>query len=790
VSTRPAVRALVGIGLVAGCALALQVLLTRLFSAVLFYHFGFLAISLALLGTGVGGLLLYVRPQWFDRQPLTTQLMRWSLLLSALLMLVPLLLVRLDYHFGGSVSGGFALNLGAACLLAALPFTAAGIAIALAIRDYARFAGRVYAADLVGAGVGAAAVVPVMWITDPATLTVALGAIAAIAAILFGGTRRYSLAALAAAVVLVAVSAATDLYRLDPVTKGRTVADRWTPLSRVIGYPPQRGSRYAILFYDRVYAPVPVHQPGRPYPTPRQIGLIPQSIGYALTGPGRALVIGGGGGRDIYNALDTGQRQVDVIELNQGIVDVVDKDLRRWSGSPYTLPRVSTSVGDGRSILAARDTKYDQIHIGFTDTLSANSATAFALTENNLYTTEAFDEYFDHLRPNGILNVSRLYRLVGDEALRVTVLTLETLRRRGVAHPENNVVVLLGHDILGELFGTVLARPRPWTGAELTKLRQLAARDGVQVAMAPGGPYRLEWASLHAASSPAAFCASYRMNVCAPTDDKPFFFNMRRLQDVAKAPPPGYLYSVDPFRVLLLTLAILAVLCVLGFVLPLFAVRRAGRPGARALSFFAFIGLGFLLLEVVLIQRFVLFLGFPTYALSVVLFALLVFTGLGALLSSRGAPRRTLALALAAVVVTTAAAAFGLQPLLRALIDLPFAVRVVVSVALLAPAGIAMGMAMPIGLRRLQALAPAGVPWAWAVNGLTSVLASALAVAIAITAGFTVATLAACACYVAALVHAARGRWPAASADRGARADRGAEAAPELQPLAPGRSAG
>src|SRR5204862_4416960 len=125
--------------------------------------------------------------------------------------------------------------------------------------------------------------------------------------------------------------------------------------SRVIGYPPRNGSRYAILFYDRVYAPVPVHTPGAPYPDAKTLGLIPQSIGYALTGPGRALVIGGGGGRDIFNALTAGQTDVDVIELNQGIVDVVDKDLRRWSGSPYTLPHVSTSVGDGRSIPAARD---------------------------------------------------------------------------------------------------------------------------------------------------------------------------------------------------------------------------------------------------------------------------------------------------------------------------------------------------------------------------------------------------------------------------------------------------
>jgi hypothetical protein len=167
-----------------------------------------------------------------------------------------------------------------------------------------------------------------------------------------------------------------------------------------------------------------------------------------------------------------------------------------------------------------------------------------------------------------------------------------------------------------------------------------------------------------------------------------------------------------------------------------------------------------------------------------------VFTGLGALLAERRReqPRRTLVTALAAVTVLTAAAAFGLQPLLRALIDWPFAARVAVAVALLAPAGVGMGMAMPIGIRRLVSAHPAGVPWAWAVNGLTSVLASALAVAIAITAGFTVATLAACAFYAAALAHAARGRWPAARAETEPGGDRAAAAAPELQPSAPGHS--
>jgi hypothetical protein len=268
---------------------------------------------------------------------------------------------------------------------------------------------------------------------------------------------------------------------------------------------------------------------------------------------------------------------------------------------------------------------------------------------------------------------------------------------------------------------------------------------------------------------------------------------MRRLADVTHAPPPGYLYSVDPFRVLVLTLAILAVLCAIGFALPLAVVQRGGggaRPGARALSFFAFIGLGFLLLEVMLIQRFVLFLGFPTYALSVVLFALLVFTGLGALLAERlgDRPRQALSGALASVAVLSAAAAFGLQPLLRALIDLPFPARVAVAVALLAPLGVGLGMAMPIGLKRLVVLHPRGVPWAWAVNGLTSVLASALAVAVAITAGFTVATLAACGCYLLALLHAARGRWGDATAPGPPPADPAGAAPRELEPSAQGRT--
>jgi hypothetical protein len=766
-------RAALAVGLVAGCTLALQVLLTRVLSAVLAYHFSFLAISLALLGVGAGALAVYLRGAWFD-VPLEGLLARWATVLAGALALMPLVLVRLDYSsgIGASLTAKFVLTLALVCVLAAVPFIAAGVTIALAVRGYARSIGRVYAFDLGGAAIGALGVVPLLWIVSGTTLLIGLSLVAALAAVLFAAgapaLRRLAAAAAAIAGAATLLAATTDLYELPPHTTApeglEPVSVRWTPLTRVLAYPPPGQAKIAPLFYDRIYAPVPVRRPGDSIPDWRRLSLGPQSVGYELAGPGRTLVIGGGGGRDIENALSSGQRHVDVIELNRVIREAVDEDLARWSGSPYSLPHVSVTIGDGRSKLASRDTKYDVIHIGFTDTLSANSAAGFALTEANLYTVEAYQEYFDHLRKGGILDVTRLHRLVGDEALRATMLALEALRRDGVEHPERNVVVLLGHDIFNELFGTVLARREPWTRAELARIRRLARDRGDGVAFAPGGPYRFEWADLARASDDRTFCAGYRLDVCAPTDDQPFFFNMTRLSGLFEKPPPGYFFATDPLRILAVTLLILAVLSAFAFGLPLRLMPGGERPPGRAVVFFAAIGLGFLLLEIALIQRFVLFLGFPTYALSVVLFSLLAFTGIGSLLSTRlGDARRTLVGALVLACVLIAAAAFGLQPLLRALIEWPFAARVALSIALLAPVGLALGTAMPIGLTRLAGLHPGAIPWAWAVNGIASVLASVLAVAVAITWGFAVVTLLALASYLVALADAVGGRWPAAS---------------------------
>jgi hypothetical protein len=506
---------------VAGCTLALQVVLTRVFSAALFYHFGFLAISLALVGTGGAAMVVYLRPAWFAPGRRLGSLSVWAAILAVLLAVVPALLVRLDYTFEASVTLRFALTLACASLLSALPFVAAGAFITLAISRYTEVIHRVYAFDLVGAGLGALLIVPALWQVAAPLLAATLSLVAVLAALLAAERdewRSTVLPAAALAVLAVVLGATTSLYHL-PTTfpDNRAVADRWNPLSRVVAYSSSRDAKFAVLTYDRDYAPVPRHRQGTAFPNWRQLKLGPQSVGLDLAPRNRVLVIGGGGGRDIYNALSEGARQVDVIELNRGIRSVVNDDLAPKFGSAYTLPHVSVEIGDGRSTLARRETRYGEINIGFTNTLSGNAAQGAALTENNLYTVEAINEYLDHLESGGILALSRIERLVGDEALRATVLILKALEDRGITDPERHVVVLLGRDQLTNLrFGTILTRLTPFSAAELARIDRLAEQRGEGVAYQSGHSDVDGWRQLSRASSLESFCSNW-VSVRPPT---------------------------------------------------------------------------------------------------------------------------------------------------------------------------------------------------------------------------------------------------------------------------------
>ena len=315
----PSRRMLVALGIVTASTLMLQVVVTRLFSAVLAYHFSFLAISLAMLGVGAGALMIYVRPDWFEGR-VEVLLSRASAIFAGLLVVLPLVLVRLDLHSEKAVAFGFIVNLTIACVVTALPSVASGVVVALAIDRFARWIGPVYAYDLVGAGLGALVVVPILGLGPAPLILVALGVLAAGAAWLFApaeerNSRRLALGVGGLSLAVLAVSSVTPLLYLGGgLPAGTTIfADRWTPLARVLGMHAEGNERFAAVIYDRVYAPVPIVDEAK-LPGWQELVTGPQSIGYQLTGPGKALVIGGGGGRDIYTALSEGQRPVDVIE--------------------------------------------------------------------------------------------------------------------------------------------------------------------------------------------------------------------------------------------------------------------------------------------------------------------------------------------------------------------------------------------------------------------------------------------------------------------------------------------
>ena len=562
---------------------------------------------------------VYVRPAWFEPLRCGCLAARLVRALRGCWWWSPAVLVRLDYTFERLDHARVRRSRSRPpALLSAVPFLAAGIAIALAIKALrAPRSDRVYAFDLAGAGLGALAVVPADVDASPRPLLLAaLGLLGGAGGSAARGDPRTAGAPAALALVAgsprVAVRCGAATHALSLPTRSRARRRR-RPLDAA--QPRRRlpavdgDASLGLVTYDRVYAPVPVHRPRRAAArTGARSQLGPQSIGYALTRPGRALVIGGGGGRDIHNALSSGRAA--------GGRDRAQprRSARSWTTTSALLgsalqrcPGSTSRSATGARRSPRSDARYDQIHIGFTDTLSAQlGAGASPSTENNLYTVEAFDEYLDHLAPGGVLNVSRDRRLVGDEALRATVLTLEALappRRRGPGAQRRGDP--RREDLFDGDFGTVLARLEPFTrgraGASCDASRTSAASG---VAYRAGRPVpRGVGRARRAPSLAGASATGYRLDVCPPTDDKPFFFNLRaRWADLGRQPDRRLpVHSLDPLLVLLVDARHPAgALSVLAFVLPLLLVRGAAAPRRRlARASSPRSALGFLVLEVV-----------------------------------------------------------------------------------------------------------------------------------------------------------------------------------------------
>src|SRR5882762_10589771 len=750
-----------GIGLSSFGALLLELALTRLFSVVLFYHFAFLAISIALLGLGAGGVFAYLnrsRLMKVETRPLA------ALLCGLNAVLIPVVLeIVLHVPVSLDLSWGNLLRLTVLYLAAAVPFVLTGILFSVVFAREARAITRLYGADLLGGALACLGIVPLLnGIGGPNTILFA-GVTMALAATTWAlsSTVRKITGALAGALVLL-IAINHDGRFMDVIYAKGMFRDqawvefaRWNAISRV-EVDNQGNNGKAIVIDADASTYIMNVEPHAWQGTDWQKNLMSSAPALAnvLRPQGEFAIIGPGGGVDVLRAVANGSPNVTAIEINPIIANTIMRGrYADYSHHLYEQREVHLQVTDGRSFVRNAAQLFDVVQMTLVDTWASTAAGAFALSENSLYTVDAFREYFEHLKPDGMIAITRWEFRQPREALRVLSVAMEALHQLGVGKPAKHFIVVSEGDLDEDgIPVVVLAKKTPFTRNEEEAVRaHLDAHDDLVALYLPSEPGENPFSALIARNDPRAFARDYPYNVAPVDDNAPFFFFTLKTDQILH---DGGLQKAIDWKVnlgvvVLGIVFIISMIAVFAFLLvPMVLVGGRGQRALPLLYFIA-VGLGYILVEIAFIQRFVLFLGHPTYALTVVIFLLLLSSGAGSLLSRRwlaniGRGWIPLAVLMAAILLYTGV----LTGLLSALIGLPFVVKLVVSAIVLIPLGFAMGMPFPTGLRLFAQTSITDLPaselgepvstegnaveWAWAMNAGSSVLGSVLAMVIAI----------------------------------------------------------
>ncbi len=775
-------RHLLGIFLTSMSTLVLEVTLTRVFSVTMWYHFAFLAISMALMGSAVAGVVLYFFPQLARQADRVLGIGALALALSVPVTFILYLQIPFQPDLNRTeLPWQQVLWLALVYLDLTVPFFLSGAVISLALSAWSEQAGRLYWADLTGASLGCLVSIGALEALGGAGAVLAAGAVAGLAGLVLtwrpGRARVGGILVALLLAALVAGNARSGWVTISVNKMGGEEAPRayekWNAYSRVtvyeVNYNPffwsvsdigwqrtiqQGGLGHRLLLIDAV-AGTPIQEFKGELYWVSFLRYDLTSFVYHLVEKPETLVIGPGGGRDVLAALASGAPHVTAVEVNPAVVAAVRGPFAEFAGHLYDRPDVTVVVEDARGYIARSPHRYDVIQAALIDTWAAGASGAFALSENSLYTAEAFQTYYEHLTDRGILSVSRWY-LPGRpaETLRLISTGMAGWARAGVADPRQHVAVI-AHFVASnptEGLATVLFKRAPFSAEEVATIQAIADDLDYTVLWAPGLPATEDVGEFLTAADPEAWIARYPLDITPATDDRPFFFNLVRFGDLfspALRASGVYRISVESAGILLAILGITTAISVLFVLVPLgWGVRRRGlvAPSARMLAYFGALGLGFMLVEIPIIQRLTVYLGRPVYSLAVGLFALLLFSGLGSLWAGRRRGQPQLPLLVGLVVLNALAVPWVLDKT----IGWPLAARLAMAVGVLAPLAFLMGIPFPTGVRLAGIRRPGVVPWLWGINGVMSVMGSALSIAVAIHLGVRATLLVAAGCYALA----------------------------------------
>ncbi|MCP3983259.1 MAG: hypothetical protein GY723_02665 [bacterium] len=795
-SPRVSAATYLGLFLVTLATLTYEILLTRIFSVSMWYHFAFMAISIAMFGMSFGAIIVYFYPAAFEQKRAAAG-MAWSSLAFALA--IPASFAGhlwLPFYFGPESNMTLALSF----VVVSVPFVFSGICVCIALTRFPDHVSRLYAADLIGAALGCVALIYLLDVVDgpSAVLLVAMAAaLGSLSFALTGSDRRIGIVAAGLAVLLCTGGVGnawlaknqTPFLRLLFV-KGkleqRALYETWNAFSRVSVHGNPKS-----LTWPAGWGLSATYRAKRPIPQLQL--LIDATAGTVLTGfdgtrldhldhlkydvtnmahylrdDANVLVMGVGGGRDVLSALLFEQENVVAVDVNDDILEVVNERFGDFSGHLDQLPAVRFVHDEARSFVARQDEKFDIIQASLVDTFTASAAGAYMLSEHTLYTREAWKLFLENLTPSGILTFSRFY-LPGPpgETHRLAALASAALQEIGVETPRDHIIVVRNVWRPGKgaprrrvSASTIMVSPSPFSERDLDVLEDVVEEMQYEILVSPRSAIDTTFEILASNGRLEDSFPGLPVDVSAPTDDNPFFFFMLKPLEALKGNLPDegdFAAPVKGIKVLVTLLLVVLALTALCILAPLVIRTRSGSlaGGVPLLVFFGSIGTGFMLVEISQLQRLSVFLGHPVYGLSVVLFALLISSGLGSwtvqpVRDDVGQQKglRRLALLVAGLAVMGALTPAATHFFRSATTEW----RIGVAVALLFPIGLLMGMAFPLGMRIASQFKPELTPWFWGINGAASVCASVISVVLGLIWGITATYWLGVACYGAALV--------------------------------------
>ncbi len=797
-TTRPPYIAVM---LLSATALAYEILLMRLFSIIQWHHFAYMIISLALLGYGMSGTLIAI---FQDRLLLRYR----GLFITATLLCA--LGTTVCFLFAQAVpfnpeellwDGHQIFYLLAIFLLLSLPFFLAAGVICLTFRQYGDQAPRIYAMDLLGAGLGGPAIVFLLILVFPRDALTAIGVLGVGAALV--GYRELKIRdrlllglTAGSAVIILLLGAWGPPLRLSPykslvqtlrIGGTRIIEERSGPL----------GLLSVVESTDIPFRHAPGLSLNASVEPPPQLGVftdgdnltaitrfpedlkqlayldgMTSALPYHLRKLKRVLILGAGGGADILQAQFHQVPQIEAVELNHQLADMLRGKFSGFAGNFTKQPGVRLHIGEARGFLAQSKERYDLIQLSLVDAFNASASGLYALNESYLYTVEALKTYISHIKPGGFLALTRWIKIPPRDILKLFVTAIKALEESGIPSPENRLILIRGWQT-----GTLIVKNGPFASEEIRAVENFCQARSFDLAYTPAltpeqvnrynllaEPYFFQGAKALLGTDREGFFNRYKFDLRPASDDRPYFhhfFKWPLLPEILHLRKKGGMPLMEwGYMVLIVTLMLAVLTSVILIILPL-AFSRCGKDRSsgnvsrwRVFSYFFAIGLAFLFIEIAFLQKFILFLYHPVVSITTTLSAFLVFAGIGSQASARLARNRPchriVLIAVMGIIVLALLYTFALPAFFSALTASPVGVRAICAVFIIAPLGFFMGMPFPMALAELAEHAERLVPWAWGINGCASVISAALATLLAVHLGFRVVILCAVGLYIGA----------------------------------------